>query len=314
MRLHTQTDTGGASPGTVTNHYADSSDSPAWITETDGTWTRNIIGLDGTLAAIQTSTGTVTLQLADLHGDINATADDNTTDTSTSAYFEQTEYGQPRTDNATNPDRYGWLGGKKRSVDSLAGLVLMGARLYNPATGRFLSVDPDPGGSCNPYDYACQDPINGLDLDGRWPHWHSVWHAVTSHWRGALEVTAFGACVVASFTVCAGAGLAVVGFKFWGDAKTHGWGYAGRRGLRNLRDYVIGLTAGGIAEGAGGYVSKFRMIKRLRFTHMGRHSARFFRGAGHLMRTRAHWRAAGYGVNIALGHAGCGDGWRPRYC
>ncbi|MEV5336548.1 hypothetical protein [Streptomyces werraensis] len=29
----------------------------------------------------------------------------------------------------------------------------MAVRLYNPATGRFLSADPVPGGSCNAYDY-----------------------------------------------------------------------------------------------------------------------------------------------------------------
>jgi hypothetical protein len=43
----------------------------------------------------------------------------------------------------------------------------MGARLYNPHTGRFLSTDPIPGGSANPYEYALQDPYNNLDLDGR---------------------------------------------------------------------------------------------------------------------------------------------------
>jgi hypothetical protein len=30
----------------------------------------------------------------------------------------------------------------------------------------FLQTDPIPGGSCNPYDYACQDPINMFDLNG----------------------------------------------------------------------------------------------------------------------------------------------------
>jgi hypothetical protein len=43
----------------------------------------------------------------------------------------------------------------------------MGARPYDPALGRFLEVDPVPGGSLNNYDYAGQDPVNGYDLDGR---------------------------------------------------------------------------------------------------------------------------------------------------
>ena len=43
----------------------------------------------------------------------------------------------------------------------------MGARPYDPAIGRFLEVDPVPGGSLNGYDYAAQDPINGYDLNGQ---------------------------------------------------------------------------------------------------------------------------------------------------
>jgi hypothetical protein len=42
----------------------------------------------------------------------------------------------------------------------------MGARLYNPATGRFLQVDPVFEGSANAYDYVDQDPVNASDLAG----------------------------------------------------------------------------------------------------------------------------------------------------
>jgi hypothetical protein len=43
----------------------------------------------------------------------------------------------------------------------------MGARPYDPAIGRLLSVDPVEGGSFNGYDYALQDSVNMFDLDGR---------------------------------------------------------------------------------------------------------------------------------------------------
>lgn len=52
--------------------------------------------------------------------------------------------------------------------DQLSLLIEMGARPYEPAVGRFLSVDPVDGGALNEYDYAGQDPVNEFDLDGRY--------------------------------------------------------------------------------------------------------------------------------------------------
>lgn len=46
----------------------------------------------------------------------------------------------------------------------------MGARLYAPTTGRFLSVDPVDGGSENRYVYPA-DPVNRMDIDGRIDWW-----------------------------------------------------------------------------------------------------------------------------------------------
>jgi hypothetical protein len=45
--------------------------------------------------------------------------------------------------------------------------MTMGVRTYVPNLGRFLQTDPVSGGSLNSYEYSGQDPVNGLDLDGR---------------------------------------------------------------------------------------------------------------------------------------------------
>ncbi|MFG2061407.1 RHS repeat-associated core domain-containing protein [Micromonospora sp. NPDC048871] len=158
---------GGAVANAITsrNHYGDDSDEPRWIVEdiTLGTITRNVSGPDGDLAAT-TSAGEVHLQLANLHGDIAVTIDSGLTEPEV---FDFEEFGAPIIGQADQ--RYGWLGGKQRSGDALGDVILMGVRLYDPAIGRFLSVDPVQGGSANDYDYAYQDPVNSNDLDGRCP-------------------------------------------------------------------------------------------------------------------------------------------------
>jgi hypothetical protein len=58
---------------TTTNHYSDGTDGPAWTSTSSSAWTRDLTGPDGNLAATADQTGTVTLQLANLHGDTVAT-------------------------------------------------------------------------------------------------------------------------------------------------------------------------------------------------------------------------------------------------
>jgi RHS repeat-associated protein len=197
----------------IRNRYTDNGDSPAIIeTSTNAgatwTWDRNILGIDSTLAAIQPSTGTPTLQITNLHGDIVATLPDHApsaadpSGASTTSYFENTEYGTPRDTTITN--RYTWLGGHRRSTDSLANITLMGVRLYNPATGRFLSVDPIRGGNENAYSYP-NDPVNEFDLDGRvnWRKWGRRAFAVAS------VVSCFVNPVICGVLAAAGAAYSV---------------------------------------------------------------------------------------------------------
>lgn len=160
-RVIDTTDSGGTNN---TNHYADSSDSPAWTTTGTTTWTRNLIGPFGLVGTID-QTGIVTVDLPNMHGDIVATSADDPAATGISSYSEATEFGTPRIP-ASALDTYGWLGTRLRSSDSLGGLTIMGVRMYSSSLGRFLSVDPVRGGNDNAYGYP-SNPLNSTDLTGK---------------------------------------------------------------------------------------------------------------------------------------------------
>lgn len=199
----TDPDTGATITRTRTLRYASGGDSPDWTDEGDGTITRNITGPTGDLAALATidKTGAaadaLAWQISDIHGDVAATLP--ATETAPLQISRPDEYGAGTDDTP----RYGWLGAKQRAGDTPGGLLLMGVRLYNPETGRFLSTDPVYGGNANTYTYPT-DPINTHDLDGHAAFWKrkSFWRNVgTAVLWGSMFVPGLGA---ASITIRAG--------------------------------------------------------------------------------------------------------------
>jgi RHS repeat-associated protein len=104
-----------------------------------------------------------------IHGDVMAVADNNGAKQGATKTYDPNGValaGLP--DNSAGNFDYGWLGSAQRPIEHAGSLatIEMGARQYVPSIGRFLEVDPVEGGSCNDYDYACGDPINGSDLTG----------------------------------------------------------------------------------------------------------------------------------------------------
>lgn len=156
----------------TTNYYDAADDAPAWTkTRVRGgasapwetTWTRYVMGLGEAMALTEDSVGTVKVHLANPHGDIAAIH--TLGGTGLDSYAEYTEYGLAKL-HTPAPARYGWHGTKQRDNATVGGVTLMGVRLYNPITGRFLSRDPVAGGNDNTYIYPA-DPINLEDLDGK---------------------------------------------------------------------------------------------------------------------------------------------------
>ncbi len=78
---------------------------------------------------------------------------------------QSTEYGVPTT---AGPAKYSWLGGLQLPTELSLGIVAMGARSYIPQLGRFLQMDPKPGGSANAYTYTYGNPVNETDPSGEY--------------------------------------------------------------------------------------------------------------------------------------------------
>ncbi|WP_203924604.1 polymorphic toxin-type HINT domain-containing protein [Rugosimonospora africana] len=102
--------------------------------------------------------------LADQHGTATLSLDHTGQTPSWRAF---TPYGAPRSSTVPWPDTHAFLG---QPTDSLTNLDLLGARNYDPTTGRFVSVDPimepaDPN-QLGGYSYSGNDPVNKTDPDG----------------------------------------------------------------------------------------------------------------------------------------------------
>jgi RHS repeat-associated protein len=222
----------GKRTGVVTSHYAGPGQSPAWTVNTAGEWTRNIPGIDGSLAAVENNGETPVLQLTNLHGDIIATAYLSETATELASKQDTSEFGVPTT---SLPPKYSWLGAIELPTELPSGVIAMGARSYVPQLGRYLQPDPRPGGSANAYTYTFGDPVNTSDPSGEYAGENFTWLQESGAEKAKIEAAEYQAAVEAAAraaaelaareaaAAAAAAGPQYAGEEQWGEEEWEEW-------------------------------------------------------------------------------------------
>ncbi|MFG3410450.1 RHS repeat-associated core domain-containing protein [Streptomyces sp. NPDC048142] len=293
------------------NHYDGDGDNPRWITEdtATGSLTRNVDSASGDLGATTSKTGDTVLQFTTIHGDVALQLPLDTSKAPVA--LDSDEYGNPRTGQAAT--RYNWLGGKQRSSETLTGLTLMGVRLYNPATGRFLSMDPVYGGGANAYEYVNGDPLNRYDLDGKWWSWKKVKRGfkragrhVRRNWRTYAGYGATAACIVASAGACAVASVAVFAATSIADGRGGRW-----RTKKYWRSTAKSAAWTAFGVGAGRFAAGSWWKSSRGYSRGGRHAAG---RRPHAKRTSYRRTGRNYAGNVYTGTITCGMSWKMRYC
>jgi RHS repeat-associated protein len=154
---------------TITRHYTNNTDNPSYTTQQD---TQNQTtecylaslgaGLNITIN-IKNSVKTASIQINDPHGNTVTTINlDTNTPTS---YTNYDSYGNPQTPTSNNNLINYTSYNQQQRATTATGLILMGARVYNPKNNQFTSIDPINGGNENNYTYP-NDPINNNDFNG----------------------------------------------------------------------------------------------------------------------------------------------------
>lgn len=166
----TDTDLATNTTSTVRYGFAGAGDLVSSVWDTANNLVETTVALPaGVLYTKRAGTGTDVWSYPNLHGDVAATRVNGTVTT-----FNWDPYGNPINnlpDNSAGSSDWGWLGQHQRTLDHPSGLnpvIEMGARVYQPDTGRFQQTDPiEDGTTTNPYSYV-PDPINQYDLNGQW--------------------------------------------------------------------------------------------------------------------------------------------------
>ena len=176
----------------------------------------------------------------------------------------------------------------------------MGARVYLPVLGRFLSADPVEGGTDNAYVYPT-DPINGFDLTGTFQFRKYFKIAVQ-----VVGVASAAACIILSVGMCAIGIAAAAAVSIGSDAwalKNHKEGMTGAKFAANTlftvgTSFIPGVRASSAGfhnarTAAAGLVRNSKFLRNLPV--LGARSTLSLRGAIARQPWRSAYRTVAYG-------------------
>jgi len=210
-----QEDNSGANAKQTWYGFTGAGDDPDFVRRADWTITEKYLQLPGgvllTIRPTLTGNAQKVYSLNDLHGDTMVTTDAAGTQATSFRYdpFGSLLSTTGLPNNAPVSTDYGWEGQHQRVQETDIDLkpIEMGARVYIPVLGRFLSVDSVQGGTENNYVYPL-DPVNDSDIAG------------TFSWKATIKVVTVVASVgslIPGPIGMAASGVAAVGYAIQGD-------------------------------------------------------------------------------------------------
>jgi len=252
------TDPAGPTAQTTVRYvYAGAGDVPWAMVPASGAATRTII-LPGGVSVDVPGAGTVTWAYPSLQGHTITTGDGNAI-TGIRLYDP---YGQPLApvslaigtteadDSGSVNETSGWYEAAQKLTESVGStlMVEMGARLYVPALGRFLQVDPVEGGVDNDYVWPT-DPIGKNDLTGNFE----------VDWLTVLDVASIALMFVPGVGTVAGLGI---------RAATLGVRFGIALAARPVVSLAVRAASGGVIRGISMHATEQMVIRGVSATRM----------------------------------------------